>query len=83
MPRIITATLQRIAARVRRTRLAIAEQDLQWMEHIGRQNLARQRATVERLRNRVEADQVRASAEQIVARAEAALKRELLQQGGL
>lgn len=37
---------------LRRARLAMAEQDLRWMEEIGRHNLDRQRAHVARLRSR-------------------------------
>ncbi len=38
---------------LRRARLAMAEQDLRWMEEIGRHNLERQRAHVARLRHRL------------------------------
>lgn len=38
---------------LRRARLAMAEQDLRWMEEIGRHNLERQRAHVAQLRRRL------------------------------
>lgn len=37
---------------LRRARLRIAEQDLQWMETIGQHNIARQRAQVAELRRK-------------------------------
>lgn len=82
MTNIITSTLQRIAARVRRVRLAIAERDLAWMETVGAMRLAERRAHVADLRAQVVRDTVRISTEQIVARSEAALKRYLLEKGG-
>lgn len=45
--------ITRLAFRLHRARLSIAEQDLQWMEHHAPEALQRQRDQVEALRRRV------------------------------
>lgn len=68
----------RCVASWRRMRLAIAEQDLRWMEEIGAHNLARQRDQVTRLRRSVVVGEALISARDVERRAERQLKRGLL-----
>jgi hypothetical protein len=75
---MITHLAARISTAVARARLAMAEHDLDWMERIGQQNLARQRRTVQSLRNRLQAQQTRITAADVVRNAERTLKTQLL-----
>ena len=70
--------IARIAAAVRRVRLAMAESDLRWMEEIGTRNLARQRAAVAELRRRTAVDDVLLSSRDVERRAEREIKHRLI-----
>ncbi|THF61430.1 hypothetical protein E6C76_20325 [Pseudothauera nasutitermitis] len=79
--------IHRLMAAVRRAQLRLAERDLIWFETHAPRELSRRRRVARLLRARVRRDRRRATqhedAEAVLARANAALKREILQEGGL
>jgi hypothetical protein len=71
----IMSPIRRLARRINRMRLAMAESDLAFLEARAPVTIAEQRAAVQRLRAKVEITELVASADAIARRAERKIKR--------
>lgn len=71
----ILAPIRRLARRINRMRLALAESDLAWVEARAPRSIDEHRAAVQRLRCKVATDELVASSDAIARRAERKIKR--------
>lgn len=71
----IMSPIRRLARRINRVRLAMAESELAWVEARALRSIDEHRAAVQRLRCKVATDELVASADAIARRAERKIKR--------